>query len=312
MSTQQESGVVIRRESGLPAYRQLVDQFRYLIGAGRYPAGQYLPTMRSVADELGLNLNTVNRAYRQLQRDGLIRSTPGKGARVVAHASRSTSRDATPIADPAALERVDAILAAAIERALSAGMAPGAIGGRVEEIVAAFTRRVPPPPRLAVASGFDWRDRALAARLASATGREVVAVADADAGPLSLLVRPRYGAWTPSVDVSGRQVPVVELALVADRDAIRRLVLAEAGARVCVVAGDESVAQWLAETATMLGPSSVRRAVTADASTVVRAPGELYVVEDGLPGLSASDDVFVVPAAFTATAASEVDGALGR
>src|SRR4051812_1327289 len=77
------SGIVLREKSGLPIYLQLVDQLRYLIGAGRYGLGDYLPPSRRLAKELGINFNTVNRAYRQLQRDGLVRSAPGKGARVV-------------------------------------------------------------------------------------------------------------------------------------------------------------------------------------------------------------------------------------
>src|SRR3954468_11937439 len=77
------SGIVIRRKSGLPVYLQIVDQLRYLIGAGRYMPGEYLPTLKRLAEELGLNLNTVNRAFQELQREGLIESTPGKGAVVV-------------------------------------------------------------------------------------------------------------------------------------------------------------------------------------------------------------------------------------
>src|SRR3954470_4141844 len=121
------SGVVVRRESGLPAYRQLVDQFRYLIGAGRYPKGSYLPTMRVAAEELRLNLNTVNRAYRQLQRDGLIRSTPGKGALVLDATGRDSTGAVAPRVSAASTDEVHAILAAAIERALSSGLAPSAL-----------------------------------------------------------------------------------------------------------------------------------------------------------------------------------------
>src|SRR3712207_3474466 len=98
------SGVVLRRESGLPVYLQLVDQLRYLISAGRFRVGEYLPTTRRLAEELGVNFNTVNRAYRQLQRDGLIRSTPGKGA-VVVRTVRSGEATATPLGGEATIAR---------------------------------------------------------------------------------------------------------------------------------------------------------------------------------------------------------------
>src|SRR4051812_46341270 len=135
MTEQASSGIMIRRESGLPIYRQLVDQLRFLIGAGRFPGGTYLPTMRELADELALNLNTVNRAYRQLQRDGLVRSTPGKGA-LVAPASGSSDAART-----GSVAQTDAILAAAVERALAAGLTATSIAGRVAALLDEFGAR---------------------------------------------------------------------------------------------------------------------------------------------------------------------------
>src|ERR1051325_3406195 len=112
------SGIVLRRGSGLPFYLQLVDQLRYLVGAGRYPLGALLPPARRLADEVGVNFNTVNRAYRQLQRDGLTRGTREKGARVGRDSVASERERAASDLPRAASIDVEPILLAALERAL--------------------------------------------------------------------------------------------------------------------------------------------------------------------------------------------------
>ena len=306
------SGIQIRRDSGLPVYRQLVDQLRYLIGAGRYPANGYLPTMRALADELGLNLNTVNRAYQQLQRDGLIRSTPGKGALVVAPSGAGLAH---ALESPARPEEVDAILAAAIERALSAGLTGAELSSRISALLEEAVQRVPPPPRFRVLAGPAWRGRVLASRLGALTGIETVSGAetDPDADRVEVLVVPRYGAWRPD-DPARDGEPTVELAVLPSREAARALVDLDAGSAICAVAGDEGVARWLLDTATTLaGPSAARVAVAADAGEVSLGDSEWVIYETGIPGaerLEASGRSIGVEPAFPPTAVGALEAAL--
>ena len=57
---------------GLPIYRQIVDQIQFRIFSGQLVAGDELPTIRGLAETLTVNPNTVARAYRELESDGLI------------------------------------------------------------------------------------------------------------------------------------------------------------------------------------------------------------------------------------------------
>jgi GntR family transcriptional regulator len=69
-----------------PIYQQVVDEIKALIAAGELPEGSSLPPVRQVAADLGVNLNTVAFAYRELQKAGLIRVRHGAGAVVIAQA----------------------------------------------------------------------------------------------------------------------------------------------------------------------------------------------------------------------------------
>ena len=57
---------------GVPIYQQIVDQIQYRIMSGQLCAGDELPTIRGLAEELRVNPNTVARAYRELENDGLV------------------------------------------------------------------------------------------------------------------------------------------------------------------------------------------------------------------------------------------------
>jgi GntR family transcriptional regulator len=66
-------------QSGVPIYRQIQDQIRYGVASGRLTAGEQLPTVRGLAVELGVNPNTVIKAYSELEREGLLTSEQGTG-----------------------------------------------------------------------------------------------------------------------------------------------------------------------------------------------------------------------------------------
>src|ERR1700690_1468123 len=65
--------------SGVPVYRQLMDQVQGALAAGRLKAGDQLPTIRQVAVDLAINPNTVTRAYREMEIRGLLETQQGTG-----------------------------------------------------------------------------------------------------------------------------------------------------------------------------------------------------------------------------------------
>ena len=66
-------------KSGKPVYLQLVDQIRYAAASGGLRAGEPLPSIRPLAEELRVNRNTIAKAYAELENQGVIESLPGKG-----------------------------------------------------------------------------------------------------------------------------------------------------------------------------------------------------------------------------------------
>lgn len=65
--------------SGVPVYRQLIDQVRAGIASGTLTPGDQLPTVRQLAVDLAINPNTVMRAYRELELGGLLETHQGTG-----------------------------------------------------------------------------------------------------------------------------------------------------------------------------------------------------------------------------------------
>jgi GntR family transcriptional regulator len=65
--------------SGVPVYRQIIDQVRGGIASGALAAGDQLPTVRQLAVDLAINPNTVVRAYRELELGGLLETHQGTG-----------------------------------------------------------------------------------------------------------------------------------------------------------------------------------------------------------------------------------------
>src|ERR1700728_4212954 len=65
--------------SGVPVYRQIIDQVRTGVAAGTLVAGDHLPTVRQLAVDLAINPNTVLRAYRELELGGTLETHQGTG-----------------------------------------------------------------------------------------------------------------------------------------------------------------------------------------------------------------------------------------
>jgi GntR family transcriptional regulator len=71
--------IQINRQSGIPAYLQIVDQIKQLVATDRLQPGEQLPPIRQLALDLGVNRNTVARAYKELNREGVISTRQGRG-----------------------------------------------------------------------------------------------------------------------------------------------------------------------------------------------------------------------------------------
>ena len=83
--------IKINNASPRPIYQQIIDQIKRDIALGHLNAGEKLPTVRQLAAQLVLNPNTISKAYRQLEQDGIIVTRPGAGA-FVAELSSNLSR----------------------------------------------------------------------------------------------------------------------------------------------------------------------------------------------------------------------------
>ncbi len=79
--------ITLRLESDLPLTDQVVHGIRSAIAGGAVKPGDELPPVRQLAADLGINLNTVARAYRELEREGLVVTARGRGTRVAARRS---------------------------------------------------------------------------------------------------------------------------------------------------------------------------------------------------------------------------------
>ncbi|MFJ6619960.1 GntR family transcriptional regulator [Kitasatospora sp. NPDC091335] len=71
------------RRSGLPTYLQLIRQIEQALRLGMLTPGDRLPTAREVVAQLAINPNTVHKAYRELERVGLVEVRPGQGTFVL-------------------------------------------------------------------------------------------------------------------------------------------------------------------------------------------------------------------------------------
>ena len=65
--------------SGVPYYRQIIDQIRHGIATGGWQPGEQLPTVRALAVQLKVNLNTVSKAYKELEIQKILETQQGTG-----------------------------------------------------------------------------------------------------------------------------------------------------------------------------------------------------------------------------------------
>nr|WP_203600896.1 GntR family transcriptional regulator [Streptomyces sp. SID10853] len=116
--------IAIDTDAATAPYEQLRAQIAGQARSGKLPAGYRLPTVRGLAEELGLAANTVAKSYRALEADGVI-ETRGRNGTFVAAAGDAAEREAA-----------EAALAFA-ERALRLGLAPDAARTAVDDALRA-------------------------------------------------------------------------------------------------------------------------------------------------------------------------------
>jgi GntR family transcriptional regulator len=103
--------------SGVPIYLQLIEQIKRSVALGVLAPGEQLPTVKQLATDLTLNPNTVARVYRELERDGIIETSPGRGSFIRANGGIGNATRAA--ADVAA-----AAIDLAVREAKSIGIEP--------------------------------------------------------------------------------------------------------------------------------------------------------------------------------------------
>lgn len=85
--------ITIDEADARPIYRQVADEIKALIARGELAEGAALPPVRQLAADLGVNLNTVATAYRELQAEGLLSIRHGSGAAVASRTARERGED---------------------------------------------------------------------------------------------------------------------------------------------------------------------------------------------------------------------------
>jgi GntR family transcriptional regulator len=90
--------------SGIPLYLQLIEQIKRAVALGTLAPGEQLPTVKALALTLTVNPNTVARVYRELERDGVIDTSPGRGSFIRTDGSAIEARRAVADVARAACE----------------------------------------------------------------------------------------------------------------------------------------------------------------------------------------------------------------
>jgi GntR family transcriptional regulator len=118
--------------SGIPIYIQLMEHVKHAIETGALRAGEQLPPLRRLAEELVINPNTVVRAYRELEYEGIVEVRHGAGAFV-----RRSAAGHTLVS-----RKAQSIMQVAVERLAAAGLTEDAIRRLLENELAQLKEAV--------------------------------------------------------------------------------------------------------------------------------------------------------------------------
>lgn len=98
--------IEIQPQDGMPIYRQISNQIKYLIASGQLKTGQELPGVRTLAEQLTVTPNTVVKAYDELEAEGLLEKRRGSGTYVAEVNSPLTRKEQRRILT----QRIDTVL----------------------------------------------------------------------------------------------------------------------------------------------------------------------------------------------------------
>ncbi len=119
--------------TGVPIYLQLMEQVKHAVETGALRPGEQLPGIRPLAEQLVINPNTVAKAYRELEHEGVIELRHGAGAFVSAQASVKRTADR--------LRGVQPLVAALVERLRARGLGDDEIRRLFEAELAGLIRK---------------------------------------------------------------------------------------------------------------------------------------------------------------------------
>lgn len=127
----------ISSHDGVPIYLQIVNQVKYLVASGRLEPGEELPPIRTLAEQLVINPNTVARAYRELELSGIVTKRRTSGTYVSHSTSPLARRERLKIVT----ERIDALLAEARQMNIATDELIELIHERAELLESATTNK---------------------------------------------------------------------------------------------------------------------------------------------------------------------------
>ncbi len=119
--------LTVDARSGVPIYQQIVEQVKRSTALGILQTGEQLPTVKQLALDLTVNPNTVARAYRDLERDGVIETSPGRGSFVRGDDSAATQLAARDVARRA--------IEGSVREAKSLGLSRADVRGLVDAVL---------------------------------------------------------------------------------------------------------------------------------------------------------------------------------
>jgi GntR family transcriptional regulator len=133
MSSRRQFRFRLDLQSGVPVYRQIMDQVRGGVAAGSLAVGDQLPTVRQLAVDLSINPNTVVRAYRELELGGLLETHQGTGTFISAQKFRSGEQERA--------RQLKQIVADCLARAGAAGFTVDEVIDQLRASLSETTRR---------------------------------------------------------------------------------------------------------------------------------------------------------------------------
>ena len=127
----------IEPDNGIAIYDQVVRQIKFAVADGAVQSGEMIPSVRELARQLAINPNTVTRAYRQLQDEGVLNVVRGTGLAVAPRAAERCRK-----------QRVD-LIRARVRQVLEEASYSGLSLAEIQQLLEEESNRIEPTPRKA-------------------------------------------------------------------------------------------------------------------------------------------------------------------